>query len=79
MLMSYAQNYFPQEYVPTVFDNWNSVVIVDSKPYNVAMWDTAGQEEYDRLRSLCYPQTDVFLVCFSVISPSSFENVKSRV
>ena len=38
-----------------------------------------GQEDYDRLRPLSYPQTDVFLVCFSVVSPASFENVKERV
>lgn len=38
-----------------------------------------GQEDYDRLRPLSYPQTDVFLVCFSVVSPSSFENVKEKV
>ena len=38
-----------------------------------------GQEDYDRLRPLSYPQTDVFLVCFSVVNPSSFENVKEKV
>lgn len=37
-----------------------------------------GQEDYDRLRPLSYPQTDVFLVCFSVTSPASFENVKEK-
>merc|ERR1712060_501959 len=47
------------------------------KPINLGLWDTAGQEDYDRLRPLSYPQTDVFLVCFSVISSSSFENVKT--
>lgn len=40
---------------------------------------SVGQEDYDRLRPLSYPQTDVFLVCFSVVSPSSFENVKEKV
>lgn len=38
-----------------------------------------GQEDYDRLRPLSYPQTDVFLVCFSVVAPASFENVKEKV
>lgn len=37
----------------------------------------AGQEDYARLRPLCYPQTDVFLVCFSTIDLASFENVKT--
>ena len=42
------------------------------------LWDTAGQEDYDRLRPLSYPQTDVFLVCFAVTSPSSFKNVEEK-
>merc|ERR1712226_1498410 len=37
-----------------------------------------GQEDYDRLRPLSYPQTDVFLVCFSVVSPASFENIREK-
>jgi len=78
MLMSFSNNTFPQEYVPTVFDNYNTAIMVNDIPYNLGLWDTAGQEEYDRLRALCYPQTDVFLMCFSVISPSSFENIKIR-
>merc|ERR1712156_235121 len=45
---------------------------------NLGLWDTAGQEDYDRLRPLSYPQTDVFLVCFSVVSKPSFKNVKLK-
>ena len=52
--------------------------MVDNKPINLGLWDTAGQEDYDRLRPLSYPQTDVFLACFSIISPASFENVKAK-
>ena len=43
------------------------------------MYFVTGQEDYDRLRPLSYPQTDVFLVCFSVVSPSSYENIKEKV
>ena len=46
--------------------------------FRAGLWDTAGQEDYDRLRPLSYPQTDVFLVCYSIISRSSYENVKSK-
>jgi len=52
--------------------------MVDGKPVNLGLWDTAGQEDYDRLRPLSYPQTDVFLICFSIISPHSYDNVKSK-
>lgn len=46
--------------------------------YKLELWDTAGQEDYDRLRPLSYPQTDIFLVCFSIVEPSSFKNVKNK-
>jgi len=58
--------------------DYSAMMMTDGEPWSLGLWDTAGQEDYDRLRPLSYPQTDVFLVCFSVISRVSFANVTER-
>ena len=57
---------------------WPRLAALDPVHVSYIVSRHAGQEDYDRLRPLSYPQTDVFLVCFSVTSPASFENVKEK-
>lgn len=52
--------------------------MVDNKPVNIGLWDINASEEYDRLRPLSYPQTDLFIVAFDISNPSSFERVRTR-
>jgi len=78
MLISYTEGRFPKEYVPTVFDNYEATIIVEGKEVKFSLWDTAGQEGYARIRTLSYPKTDIFLLCYSVVNHPSFVNVKDR-
>jgi small GTP-binding protein len=77
LLLSYTTNAFPREYIPTVFDNYSANLMVEDQQINLQLWDTAGQEDYRKLRPLSYPQTDIFLVCFNLVSPASLANVES--
>jgi Rho family, other len=66
-------------YIPTVFENYVTQVPFDGKLVELALWDTAGQEEYDRLRPLSYPESDVILIVFSIDFPVSLGNVQDKV
>uniref|UniRef100_UPI00398ECE8A ras homolog family member Ub n=1 Tax=Pristiophorus japonicus TaxID=55135 RepID=UPI00398ECE8A len=78
LVVSYTTNGYPTKYVPTAFDDFSAVVQVDGTPIRLQLCDTAGQDEFDKLRHFCYHKTDVFLLCFSVVSPSSFQNVTEK-
>jgi small GTP-binding protein len=52
---------------------------VDGKSVQLALWDTAGQEDYERLRPLAYSKAHVILIGFSIDTPDSLENVKHKV
>ncbi|KAF3385305.1 GTP-binding protein rhoC [Penicillium rolfsii] len=80
LLISYSQGYFPEKYVPTVFENYITQTThrASGKTVELALWDTAGQEEYDRLRPLSYPETDLLFVCFAIDCPASLENVVDK-
>ncbi|KAG6489027.1 hypothetical protein ZIOFF_050285 [Zingiber officinale] len=78
MLICYTSNKFPTDYIPTVFDNFSANVSVDGSIVNLGLWDTAGQEDYSRLRPLSYRGADVFVLAFSLISRPSYENVLKK-
>ncbi len=54
-------------------------VMVGGERCTLYLGDTAGGEDYHRLRPLEYMHTDVFLLCFSVVGPTSFKTVSTEV
>ena len=75
---TFVRDRFPVEYVPTVFESYVGDIRVDGKTVELGFWDTVGNEDYDRLRPLSYPNTGVFLMCFSIDSPESLSNVLEK-
>lgn len=73
LLFAYTQNRFPEDYLTTVFENWAVTVTIDGRSYTLNLFDTAGQEDYARLRSLSYPGTDAFILCFSLVDKKTLE------
>lgn len=41
----------------------------------MTLFDTEGPEHYDRLRALWYPHTEVAVICFSIDSRDSLDNI----
>jgi len=78
LLIVFSHGTFPEVYVPTVFENYVATIQVDGKNVELALWDTAGQEDYDRLRPLSYPDSHVILICFAIDLPDSLDNVQEK-
>ncbi|KAG7899384.1 hypothetical protein KL935_003694 [Ogataea polymorpha] len=74
LLYVFTLGEFPTEYHPTVFENYATDCRVDDKPVRLALWDTAGQEEYERLRPLSYSKAHIILIGFALNAPDSLDN-----
>ncbi|BFZ22602.1 hypothetical protein BsWGS_25640 [Bradybaena similaris] len=75
---TYVDKKYPEEYTPTILDNLSVNLMVDNINVSIAIWDTVGLSEYDKLRPLAYPGTDVFLLCFDLNNKASADNIKLK-
>ncbi|XP_077435664.1 rho-related GTP-binding protein RhoV-like [Vanacampus margaritifer] len=78
MIISYIFNGYNSEYRQTAFDVFTGLVYVNGVQIRLKLIDTAGQDEFGHLRSLCYAHVDVFILCFSLVNPVSFDNIASK-
>ncbi|XP_052463296.1 rho-related GTP-binding protein RhoF-like [Carassius gibelio] len=75
LLMVYAKGDFPEKYAPSVFEKYVTTVSYGGKDIQLNLYDTAGQEDYDRLRPLSYQEANLVVICYDVTNPTSFDNV----
>ena len=76
MLFSYAKGTFPTDYFPTSFEDYSANINIGGQTCQLILVDTAGQEEFETLRKFAYVDTDIFLICFNVVEPISFSNIR---
>jgi small GTP-binding protein len=78
MLLVFKGDAYPEDYEPTVFESFHHMKTYQGKQFAMHLWDTAGQEEYDRLRPMSYNKCDVVLICFALNNRDSLRSVTSR-
>ncbi|CAH1968582.1 unnamed protein product [Acanthoscelides obtectus] len=78
LLIAYKDKRFDERYVPTVFDVYSMTIPINGLEYTVVLSDTAGQEEFDKLRRFAYKDVDCFILTYSVDERTSYENVSSK-
>lgn len=78
LIHSYIHGKPSLEYLPTIFDDYAKIITYKGKVYQLKIRDTAGQEDYDSLRTISYNGLDVVILCFNLISPASFDNIKTK-
>lgn len=66
-------------YVPTVMETYTTDIEVDGRSIELGIWDTAGQEDYVKLRPLAYHDAHVFMVCYDISEPDGLDNIKNVV
>ena len=78
LLCAYVAHTTQRDYIPTVFDSYSCNLIVDGTSVELGLWDTAGEEDFDRLRPLSYAGTGVFLLCFRADKPETLEHIRTK-
>lgn len=79
LLEVFKRNKFPDEYIPTVVDNFvKEVKINETESVNLTLWDTAGQEDYDSVRPLSYKDTDLVLLCYTIENCQVLSNIPKK-
>ncbi|XP_042314442.1 rho-related GTP-binding protein RhoE [Sceloporus undulatus] len=72
------QGLLPENYVPTVFENYTASFEIDTQRIELSLWDTSGSPYYDNVRPLSYPDSDAVLICFDISRPETLDSVLKK-
>ena len=78
MLLSFQADSFPTQHVPTMFDSYSKRIKYESCDVNLLLYDTGGGNELTQFGPQGSIGTDIFLLCFSVDDPNSFDNISEK-
>lgn len=78
LLEVFKKNVFPEDYIPTIIDNFIKQVEVDGENVSLCIWDSAGQEEYDAVRPASYSETDLIFLCYSIENKNMLNNIGNK-
>ncbi|KAM0676898.1 hypothetical protein BDAP_002489 [Binucleata daphniae] len=78
LLEVFKRNKFPEDYIPTIIDNFVETININDEPISLAVWDTAGQEEYDAVRPVSYSDTDLVFLCYSIENKGMLMNIEEK-
>ncbi|XP_069589004.1 rho-related GTP-binding protein RhoE [Ranitomeya imitator] len=78
LLHVFAKDSFPENYVPTVFENYTASFEIDTQRIELSLWDTSGSPYYDNVRPLSYPDSDAVLICFDISRPETLDSVLKK-
>ena len=63
--------------IPEVHEIVTNEIQLDEKKVRLSVWDTAGGDSYSRLRPMAYPESNVFLACFSIGDPKTLDDIRN--
>uniref|UniRef100_A0A671QQI5 Rho-related GTP-binding protein RhoN-like n=1 Tax=Sinocyclocheilus anshuiensis TaxID=1608454 RepID=A0A671QQI5_9TELE len=78
LLHVFAKDSYPENYVPTVFENYTASFEIDKHRIELNMWDTSGSSYYDNVRPLAYPDCDAVLICFDISRPETLDSIPKK-
>ncbi|CAG7819614.1 unnamed protein product [Allacma fusca] len=79
LVVKYVKSKFPSEEIfYNGYQKYSKNVRLGETQINMSLWDATGDEEWDRVRTMLYPETNVILMCFSIDDPTSFQNISKK-